>query len=433
MSNQKIPILIITCMAEDDDEYWKIWGFNQSNATWIFKDKPFNKCEGIGFYDKGNFDWDRFIQTKINIPPGEEIIALIIDGCSWNKKPHQLEIVWHLANIEKCNIDIILIHPGGGQRLKDALQKERFNDHWANDISFPKDGKIMFPEYSGYANRDFNFLDYSLQKVTDPTMHKVGEWIKIISKAVKEKDYKCSIDRLKELKNLLDKCKNDDDKFDEKILLDSSPIPCPNTEIIKELPNLFLPILLDLNGLRNITSQKFKSLNEDDHENNAIEYLKEILADKKGDHCFYRKILANTRFLTLGEDYISKGIEDGRDQTIGPFPNEAGDDVKTQFNQDNLAEIIKTYGMNDRFLKLLGFENQERESPGFPLMELFYQLDSLGKKYATDEGSIHFEEDVSPLANTYESFKTWYDQLCQTLGELKEKLSYIKSLDKENE
>ena len=87
---RKIPIVIITRM--NGDEFGDRWG-QQAKGIWILsnnKIEEFNNVMGVKY-----LSWYNFANKSLNIIE-EDISALVLNGHTNDKKPHQLEVIWHL-------------------------------------------------------------------------------------------------------------------------------------------------------------------------------------------------------------------------------------------------------------------------------------------------------------------------------------------------
>jgi hypothetical protein len=384
--NKNIPLAIITSLI--GDECKENWGI-QNYGAWILKDKILQFTDLLHIYQKP-LECNSFKENKFTIPG--DVIALLLKGNTGDHtKPHQLEIIWHLLNIEKCKIEFILIHPGGGQEIGDDS----------------KDGRALCDGLYSVKNQDkrrFHFANsesipyfcYSLKGGTDEEKLR-GQWIEEISKAIKCKVYKDAAENLNELYQLLKKYV--ENNYDEEILK-KKPKPCLVFEIIDSVPALFLPIFIDINGLSELSIKAPYFQKE--------KMLREFLIDmiKYKEPHYYSNKLAEARFLIFGKAYETCDIDLG------------------EFKDANLKETIlalKSPVLRQVILETFGYTADSeitnlKEASTFMLLEFFYYMDSLIEEYKNEE--ITYAHVSNILKNYYESFITWFKKMTLSFSAL---------------
>ncbi len=402
-----IPIVIITRMNGPEyngDIYWKQ---KNSKGIWILgKNKPQEFKELIGLYGQVK-NWEVFENKTFNVPDNE-ITTLVIDGYTDDEKPHQFEIIWHLIFKEQCNIGFILVHRN---ELRTDCEWQRYISSTESNyvkvldnekvIEFKKDGSpVKIP-----------YVEYSFQDSIP------GDWIRIIAKAVGLKNLSCAVKRLKELKDLLDKSKNNIELINK-----SRPKPCYVYEMISWLPNLFLDLLIDSTGLWEIVDGRCSPTERRAKVAEVRIYLEVIIKDKSTGA--FRQKLADARYLAFGETYGTGTLNCNGDKTSGSVPEKSSEYLREKFENENLNEILKRSDLKDNLARHLGLIQtgnnlqEDKEDPDNPILKFLCAWDCLIEKGLdkVDDNSIF------SIVDSHQEYSKWYDQLVEITDELKKQI-----------
>lgn len=414
MKNKIIPTVIITSLV--DNEYKEKWGLGKK-GSWILRENEsyileFEELENVyGKYNKET-GWEQFKEIQFKIPD-KEIIALVLDGNTGDKSPHQFDILWHLLCREKCKIGHILIHPSAGNSLEVFSASNRLLKKPEGVIINYKSNNNLIKFECLNTAEEITHLEYSLVKKS-----MLKEWIKVISKAVRVGSMSCAVKRLKELKDLLDSSKYPNFKI--KVIDSSPPKPCFVYEIISWLPNLFLDLFIDSRGLWEILNDSTLDSMEKDAE--IRKYLKEIIKDKSEDH--FRQKLADARYLAFGETYGKGTLKCNGDKSPGSVPKKPSESVENNFKNENLKEMLTRSDLKNtkdnlaRHLGLIQTGGNLQEDPGHSTLKFLCALDCLIEK-----GLEHVDDDcIFFRIDFHQQFSDWYYQLVEISDKLKEQI-----------
>jgi hypothetical protein len=407
MKNKKIPIVIITSLK--DDEYKKNWGLKKK-GSWILRE---NKSYILEFEELdnvyGNYDretgWQPFVEKISFKIPDKEIIALVLDGNTGDKSPHQFDILWHLLFIENYKIGHVLIHTGFGYDSKDI---RLLNKPGGVAIDYDNNENVIKFKSPKEDAKVINRLEYSRVKKS-----RLQEWIKVISEAVKVGNLSCAVKRIEELTGLLDA--NDIKRFNA-----TSPKPCYVYEMISWLPNLFLDLLIDSKGLWEIVDGSSSPTERRAKSAEVRSYLEEIIKDKSTEHL--RQKLADARYLAFGKTYGNGKLNCNGDKTGGSVTEKSSAYLGENFENENLNEMLKRSDLKDTRKKLAGYlglkENNLEEDPDDPILKFLCAWDCLIEK-----GLEHVDDDnIFSIVDFHQQFSDWYDQLVEISDRLKKQI-----------
>lgn len=408
--NKRIPLVIITSLIEN--EFENDWGISDY-GNWVVKDRVNKFTDLIKVYETEP-DCESFKKTGFAVP--DDVSALILKGNTDDRKPHQFEIIWHLLNIEKCNIDFILIHPGGGIKLGQNYKRTR--NLGRNLYNPPSDNKVKFHYHN--CTESVPYFCYSFGGGSDEE-RTIGQWINEIAKAIKTKTYKNAIENLKELHGLLNDYLSSGFNKDE--LQKKTPEKCLVFEIIKYIPTMFLPLSIDLKGLSEL-SLKGHDLKK---EKTSVGFLKEMLDGKVIEH--YSKKLTEARILIFGE--ISN------EKSSSPVPGK----YLEKFKDANLKETLLLYPkIRQELINILGYkedadgkitniddnEKKPGEDPRFTISAFSSYMDGLIEKYSDKSGNgerIDVDDVSKILDKYYEGFKSWFKRMQRAFSKLLSELN----------
>lgn len=405
IENKSIPLVIITSLVvKECEDNWGIQNF----GTWIVEDRILEFTGLSDIYGKIK-DCNSFKKIEFEIPD-EHITALVLKGNTEDMKPHQLEIIAHLLSKERCKINFILIHPGGGGKFEDD-PSTLAPEHRGICNDSPSRDDININEIAFSLNKiektKVPFFNYSLGRGTGKTKD-LGRWIEEIAKAIKGKNYKDADENLNELCKLLKKYV--DSNYDEEILK-KKPKPCLVFKIIENVPAFFLPIFIDLNGLSELSIKGPYYQKE--------RMLKEFLIDmiKGKEPQYYTKKLGEARFLIFGKTF------ENLDEHWAKFKdaNLKGTLLKYPELQTGFMEAFG-YKTEPEIKELKDYDENLKEVPTFMLLDFFRYLDLLIEKGHKPE-EITYADVSNILDNYYDSFMNWFKKMNLSFSKLMSELN----------
>ena len=199
------------------------------------------------------------------------------------------------------------------------------------------------------------------------------------------------------------------------------------------IAHLFLPLDIDLMGIKEVLSSKLGSSEE--NKSRAVDYLKDVLESKNGDTRYYRQKLAKLQYVVAGE-YVdfpqaNGNIKEGKIKECDP--------VKPKDAANLLADNKSIYELildSDKIIGSTDWQTLTRLS-GLKLKDGVNEKnpDTNCKVYEPDKNSriLQFmclmdckiqklqsigENDVNELTSKLESFHSWFCALHETLDKI---------------
>jgi len=383
MKNKKIPLVIITSLLANEFSYK--WEQNNGKGIWILKNNEIEEFPKFSSLLGNITDWELFQKTEFSIP-SYDIAALVLDGNTNENKPHQLEILWHLIYQEKCQIDLILIHPTGNRNLVD-IEADGCNERYLHsnyeDLIEINDSNILFKDNKKKGSiHKIPYYAYTIGGSGEK--EQLGRWIEIIAEGVKFGNYECVVKKLEEIHQALSS--KDMNKIQE-----NAPKSCFPVLLLKNrILHLFLPLDVDLQGLKEVSatqvkisltkgeSSRFK--NEPEKQDTLLRYLKAILNNK--DSQYYRRKLADLQYILAKEKMEASASQLNEDD---PCNELKARHVKNSDEMENfMKEINSIFELLENYEKL---EKREREN-NVELKGLILLFAGLIKKNNTEQNKI---------------------------------------------